>query len=168
MWPFRKNNSDSFPPTPAWKPCVPVDIDRTTETFAYYTDRSARFAVFENGTCIAVRDQVSDTELHAKSVLDQIYNFHPDFNPMEMDDGNFMVTFSQPGSASIVFIDEFEANRDYIDENHLDGVVRDEVLLNADNQPNTFDDRGKIGLFGRARMFLDAEDPVVIRIWTPS
>ena len=77
-----------------------------------------------------------------------------------------MVGYSQP-AYSVVFKEELEANRDYIDRNHLDGVVRAEVLLNARGEPNNFDDRGKIGLFGRARMFLDAQTPVVVQIWTP-
>ena len=50
----------------------------------------------------------------------------------------------------------------------LDGVVRAEVLLNAKREPNKFDDIGKIGLFARARMFLDAQNPVVVKIWTPN
>jgi hypothetical protein len=51
--------------------------------------------------------------------------------------------------------------------NHLDGVVRDEVLLNAEKKPNVFDDRGMMGLFGRARMFLDAQKPEVLRVLRP-
>ncbi len=168
MWPFRKKKSADFPPKPTWKPNVPVDIDRTVETFAYYTDQRARFAVFEHGTCIAVADGITDIESHAKTVLDKIYNYHPDFNPLEMDDGNFMVTYSQPGSASIVFRDEFDSNREYISDNHQGGLTRGEVVLNADNEPNVFDDRGKLGLFARARMFLDAQNPNVVRVWAPS
>jgi hypothetical protein len=30
-----------------------------------------------------------------------------------------------------------------------------------------FDNRGKIGLFGRARMFLDAQNPNVVCVWSP-
>ena len=162
-----ENSPDDFPPKPKWKPNLPVDIERTIQTFAYYSDKKQAFAVFQNGTCVLIPDGSSNTEGTAKEILNKVYNFHPDFNPQAMDDGNFMVSYSQP-AYSIVFKDEFEKNRDYIEQNHLDGVVRAEVLLNAKHEANKFDDIGKIGLFARARMFLDAQNPVVVEIWKPA
>lgn len=158
---------DDFPPKPKWKPNVPVDIDRTIQTFAYYSDKKRTFAVFQNGTCVLIPDGSSNLESAAKEILNKVYNYHPDFNPQSMDDGNFMVSYSQP-AYSVVFKDEFERNRDYIDQNHIDGVVRAEVLLNAKGEQNKFDDIGKIGLFARSRMFLDAQNPVVVKIWKPN
>ena len=155
-----------FPPKPKWKPTVPVDIPRTVKTFAYYTDKRRAFAVFTHGTCVLLPDGSQDADTDAKDILDKVYRYHPDFNPQTMDDGNFMVNYSQP-AYSVVFKDEVETHRAYIDQNHLDGVVRAEVLLNAKGEPNKFDDRGKVGLFGRARMFLDAQSPVVVQIWRP-
>jgi hypothetical protein len=158
--------SDDFPPKPKWKPNLPVDIEKTVQTFAYYSDKKKTFVVFENGTCVLIPDGSSVPENTAKEILGKVYNYHPDFNPQVMDDGNFMISYSQP-AYSIVFKDEFEKNRDYIEQNHLDGLVRAEVLLNAKREPNKFDDIGKIGLFARARMFLDAQNPVVVKIWKP-
>ena len=155
-----------FPPKPKWKPTVPVNIPKTIETFAYYTNQKRDFAVFTHGTCVVLPGGSKDPEKDAKEILDKVYRYHPDFNPQAMDDGHFMVSYSQP-AFSIVFKEELEAHRDYIDRNHLDGVVRAEVLLNAKGEPNKFDDPGKIGLFGRARMFLDAQTPVVIQICRP-
>jgi hypothetical protein len=155
-----------FPPKPKWKPTVPVDIERTVASFAHYTDRSRTFVVFEHGTCVVVPESSTDPEGEAKRLLDAVYNFHPDFNPRQMDDGNFTVSYSQP-AFSVVFADEVKANRQYIDLNHLDGVVREEVLLDASGRQNQFDDRGKIGLFGRARMFMDAQSPRIVRVWRP-
>ena len=157
---------DDFPPKPKWKPNLPIDLQKTIETFAYYSDKKKTFAIFENGTCVVIPDGATNPEKQAKEILDKIYNYHPDFNPRKMDDGNFMVSYSQT-AYSIVFKDEFEKNRDYIEQNHLDGIVRAEVLLNAKHEPNKFDDLGKIGLFARARMFLDAQNPVVVKIWKP-
>jgi hypothetical protein len=157
---------DDFPPKPKWKPNLPIDLQKTIETFAYYSEKKKTFAIFENGTCVVIPDGATNPEKQAKEILDKVYNYHPDFNPRKMDDGNFMVSYSQP-AYSIVFKDEFEKNRDYIEQNHLDGIVRAEVLLNAKHEPNKFDDLGKIGLFARARMFLDAQNPVVVKIWKP-
>jgi hypothetical protein len=155
-----------FPPKPKWKPSIPVDLPRTVKTFAYYTDRRRSFAVFKNGTCVLLPDGSLQADLDAKGILDKVYRYHPDFNARPMDDGHFLVGYSQP-AYSIVFSDEFEAHRQYIEQHHLDGVVRDEVLLNAKGEPNKFDDDGKIGLFARARMFLDAQNPEVVQIWRP-
>jgi len=161
------NLPDDFPPKPKWKPNLPVDTERTIQTFAYYSDRKRTFAIFQNGTCVLIPDGSSAPESAAKEILNKVYNYHPDFNPKAMDDGNFMVSYSQP-AYSIVFKDEFEKNRAYIDQNHLDGLTRDEVLLNAKGEANKFDERGKIGLFARSRMFLDAQNPVVVKIWKPN
>ncbi len=164
--PKATQDADDFPPKPKWKPTVPVDIPRTVQTFAYYTDRKRTFAVFTHGTCVLLPEGSTDGEKDAKEILDKVYHYHPDFNPQAMDDGHFMISYSQP-AYSVVFKEELETHRDYIDRNHLDGVVRAEVLLNAKGEPNKFDDRGKVGLFGRARMFLDAQAPVVVQIWRP-
>ena len=158
---------DDFPPKPKWKPNLPVDIERTIQTFAGYSDKKHTFAVFQNGTCVLIPDGCTNLESTAKEILDRVYNYHPDFNPHLMDDGNFMVSYSQP-AFSVVFKDEFEKNRNYIDQNHLDGLTRDEVLLNANGEANKFDEQGKIGLFARSRMFLDAENPVVFKVWRPN
>src|SRR4030095_1366948 len=164
--PKTTQDVDDFPPKPKWKPTVPVDIPRTIQTFAYYTESKKAFAVFTHGTCVLLPDGSKDAEKDAKEILDKVYRYHPDFNPQTMDDGHFMVSYSQP-AYSVVFKEELETHRDYIDRNHLDGLVRAEVLLNAKGEANKFDDTGKIGLFGRARMFLDAQRPVVVQIWRP-
>jgi hypothetical protein len=157
---------NDFPPKPKWKPNIPVNIDKTIETFAYYTDKKKVFVIFKNGTCVLVPDGSEPTNA-ANEILKRVYNYHPDFNPRAMDDGNFLISYSQP-AYSIVFKDEYEKNRGYIDENHLDGLTRDEVLLNAKGEANKFDDSGKIGLFARSRMFLDAQKPEIVKIWRPS
>ena len=154
-----------FPPVPKWKPMVSVDIERTEKTFAYYLNHKSAFVIFANGTCIPINSP--NPEKEGKEILNKVYNFHPDFNPRQMDDGNFTVSYSQP-AYSIVFKDEFENNRAYIEENHLDGLTDGEVLINAQKERNKFDDRGKVGLFGRARMFLDAQNPIVAKIWRPT
>jgi transcriptional regulator with PAS, ATPase and Fis domain len=155
---------------PKWKPVMSIDIPRTIQTFARYTDHKRTFAVFTHGTCVLLPDGTEDAESDAKEILDKIYRQNPDFNPLAMDDGHVLVSYSQL-AYSVVFKDEFEAHREYIDDNHLDGVIQDEVLISSkprELKTNEFDERGKSGLLGRALMFLDAETPVVLQIWRPS
>jgi hypothetical protein len=161
---FGQKSADDFPPKPKWKPNVPVDINVVADRAAYYTDHKKTIVIFRNGTCVVLPAESSQPKQEAVAVLNAVFNYHPDFNPQKMDDGNFAITFSKPNCFAVVTNAEFEKNKDYIVKNHLDGVVKDEVLLNAKKEPNVFDDRGMIGLFGRARMFLDAQDPVVVKI----
>ncbi|NVO12371.1 MAG: hypothetical protein HXX16_20625 [Bacteroidales bacterium] len=155
---------DDFPPKPKWKPNLPVDIDLIYQTAKYYLDGKLQFAIFQNGTVTFFPKYVDNIEESAKASLDKIYNFHPDFNPKTMDDGNYIIEYSQP-AFTIVFKDEIEKNWDYIEKNHLDGVCRAEVLTDGQGRHNVFDEIGKISLFGRAKMFLDAQTPVVVKIY---
>lgn len=164
--PSSSRKRGDFPPKPAWKPTVPVDISKTVQNFAYYTDYKRVFVIFMHGTCILLPDDSENPESDAKKILKKVYYYHGDFKSDLMDDGHFLITYSQP-AYSIVFRDEVEHNRDYIERNYLDGIVRAEVLINARGERNKFDDRGKIGLFGRARMFMDAQNPTIAQTWRP-
>ena len=120
-----------------------------------------QIAVFEFGTIVIFPERVSDINSSALQTLDMIYNAHPDFNPKLMDDGNYLIEYSQP-AFTIVFKDEIENHWNYIDENHIDGICTDEVLINANGEHNVFNEIGKICLFGRSKMFMDAQSPKVV------
>lgn len=83
-----------------------------------------------------------------------------------MDDGNYIVQYSQP-AFTIVFKEEIEKHWDYIDKNHQDGICRAEVLIDGQGRHNVFDKIGKICLFGRTKMFIDAQDPKVVKTFEP-
>lgn len=163
---FNKKKLD-FPPKPTWKPNLPINIDLIFEKARYYTNGKLQFAIFQNGTVAFFSNKVESIENCAKESLAKIYNSHPDFKPLTMDDGNYLIEYSQP-AFTIVFKDEIENHWDYIEKNHLDGVCKDEVLLNVHGQPNVFDNIGKLSLFGRAKMFLDAQNPKVVKIFNPT
>jgi hypothetical protein len=124
-------------------------------------------AIFRNGTIVLFANKVENIEESALSTLDRIYNAHPDFKPITMDDGNYLIEYSQP-AFTIVFKDGIENHWDYIEKNHLDGICRAEVLINAQGQRNNFDKIGKICLFGRAKMFMDAQAPEIVRTFDPT
>lgn len=159
--------NDNFPPIPNRQPNLSIDIDLIYEKAKYYTGHKLQFAIFQNGTVTYFENKVDNIEDSAKSSLDKIYNFHPDFNPLTMDDENYLITYSQP-AFTIVFKNEVEKNWEYINKNHLDGICRDEVLINAQGQQNVFDRIGKICLYGRAKMFMDAQAPKIIKTFDPN
>ncbi len=158
----KKEEPVDFPP----KPNLPIDIDTILERAKYYTGQKLQLAIFSHGTVVLIPERVTDIAAQGLTTLDKIYNFHPDFKPMTMDDGNYLVEYSQP-AFTIVFKDELEKHWDYIDKNHLDGLCTYETLLNGNGEPNKFDRIGKICLFGRAKMFQDAQDPKVVMTFDP-
>ncbi|OEK04240.1 hypothetical protein [Roseivirga misakiensis] len=155
------SKSKDFPPKPKWKPNPHKDLNIILEKAKYYTKEKLQIAVFEYGTVVIFPEQVTDIESSAKVTLDKIYKSHPDFNPRKMDDDNYLIEYTQP-AFTIVFKEEIDSNWDYIDENHQDGICRDEVLINALGQRNVFDKVGKICLYGRSKMFMDAQFPKVL------
>jgi hypothetical protein len=157
----NKKEPIDFPPKPKWKPNLPIDLNQILDKAKYYTGDKIQIAVFEFGTVVIFPQKVDDINSSALKTLDLIYKSHPDFNPREMDDGNFLIEYSQP-AFTIVFKEEVEKNWNYIDENHLDGICTDEVLINSDGERNVFNEIGKICLFARSKMFMDAQNPKVV------
>ncbi len=153
-----------FPPKPKWKPEVPVDIPRTIAAFLYYFNRKKTLVVFAHGTCVPVSAGCAEPEKEAMQALRGVFYSHPDFRTLPMDDGNYMISYSD-AAFSVVFRDELDANRKYIEQHHLEGLTEDEVLRGPKAAGGGFEELGKIGLFGRSRMFLDAQNSVVSEIW---
>jgi hypothetical protein len=164
---FKKNKDQDFPPKPNWKPDLPVDTNLIYEKAKYYTGDKLQFAIFQNGTVVIFPGKVNDIDASALEILDKIYNSHPDFKHIAMDDGNYLIQYSQP-AFTIVFKEEIEKHWPYIDQNHLDGICKAEVLINAKGQHNVFDNIGKICLFGRAKMFMDAQSRKIVKKFEPA
>ncbi|PWT76091.1 MAG: hypothetical protein C5B59_07415 [Bacteroidetes bacterium] len=93
---FNPKRKDTFPPKPKWKPNLPTDIDLIYEKTRYYTCDKLQFAIFQNGTVTIFPERVDDVGCGAISFLEKIYNFHADFKPMTMGDGNYLIGYSQP------------------------------------------------------------------------
>ena len=155
-----------FPPIPQWRPDTPINHHDILDRARYYTDNRLQLGVFRYGTVAFFATHVSDIEKEAKECLDKIYHYHADFKPINMDDGNYIIEYSQP-AFTIVFQHELDAHWDYIEKKHRQGVCSDEVLINGKGQHNVFDRIGKICLFGRAKMFMDAQGPEIVKVFDP-
>jgi len=160
----QANSDDSFPPVPEWEPDIEVPIDQIVDRFAYYTDGGKDFVVFTHGTCAIVSDGLSDTEAaeEAMGIVSQIFNYHPDMNPRNMDDGNILISYNHP--AYNVVIDSITTEHmATIEQNHQKALARAEVLITPQGN-NKFDEFGMKALFGRCYFFMDAKNPVVSRV----
>jgi hypothetical protein len=83
-------------------------------------------------------------------------------NPLPMKDENVLVRYSHD-AANLVLKDVADQNWSEIEKNHQRALATDEVLITPSGQ-NQFDDFGKKALFGRCYMFMDAQDPKIVRI----
>ncbi|NNE86783.1 MAG: hypothetical protein HKN27_01800 [Silicimonas sp.] len=153
-----------FPPKPAWTPSFFPNLDEIVERVRHYGRNAHDFVVFQKTTCCLVPPGLSDTEAEkaAVEVLQKIISFHPDMNPQTMADGNILVGYNHP-AYNVIPLDFARQHWREIEERHLDGLTRDEVLVTPLG-PNVFDDVGKMALLGRSYMFMDALSATVVRI----
>ncbi|MFH0727896.1 MAG: hypothetical protein V2B19_16340 [Pseudomonadota bacterium] len=160
----KKQPPRKFPPVPDWKPAIQQPMEKIVDRFLYYTGGTHDFAVFEHGTCALLPDNLTDQEvvIAAKEILSRIYNFHPDMNPTDMDDGNILIRYNHP-AFNVVLSDIAQAHWGEIDRNHQRALVTSEVLITPLGN-NIFDDFGKKVLFGRCYMFMDAQSPNIVKI----
>ncbi|MDD2272170.1 MAG: hypothetical protein PHP95_10855 [Desulfuromonadaceae bacterium] len=114
--------------------------------------------------CCSLNEGLSDGEADtfAKEVLSKIYNYHPDMNPLDMDDGGILVRYNHP-AVNVVLNEVVQENWSEIDRRYLEALATDEVLITPLGH-NVFDDFGKKALFGRCFMFMDAQNPKVEKI----
>ena len=155
---------ESYPPVPAWEPEIKLPIEEIIDRFRYYTDGKKDFVVFEHGTCAIVSDGLTDEHAseEAREILSEIYNYHPDMNPQNMDDGNILISYNHP-AYNVVLDSVTTEHFKVIDQHHQSALARAEVLITPLGN-NVFDDHGKKALFGRCYFFMDAKNPVVAKI----
>ena len=152
------------PPVPKWKPEFSATLDAQLERMIFYTNQSKDLAIFKNGTLVVLEDGLSDKEAktYAFEILSKIYNFHPDMNPIQMKDGNIMVQYNHP-AYNIVINDFVENHMKVIEVKHLDALAESEVLITPLGN-NKFDTFGMKSLYGRTFMFMDAQEPEIVKI----
>ncbi|MDO6525363.1 hypothetical protein Q4519_06655 [Motilimonas sp. 1_MG-2023] len=164
VFPLHASNK-VFPPVPDWRPNFTAEAAMILEQLVFYTNDQKDMVQFSNGTLVLLPDRLSDTAAYdyALKVLSDIYNYHPDMKPIAMKDGNIVVQYNHP-AVNVVLTGFTAKHMDEIRQLHLNGLVTDEVLITPLGN-NIFDDFGMQALYGRALMFMDAQDPVIIRLY---
>lgn len=154
-----------FPPVPKWMPNFSASIESQLERMIFYTDQDKDLAQFSNGTIVILEDGLDDEEAkqYASEVLSEIFNYHPDMSPVDMKDGNILVQYNHP-AYNVVLTEFTKKHMDVIKSRHLDALATDEVLITNLGQ-NKFDEFGMQALYGRAFMFMDAQNPEVVRVY---
>lgn len=163
--PTETRTERQFPPVPKWRPTFSISNDEVLERLIHYFNDQADLVVFEFGTAVLVPDGLNDGDAKqfAREALSRVFHFHPDMEPLLMDDGNILISYNGP--VYNVVKDEFAVEHiDTILARHLDALATDEVLFTPAG-PNKFDEFGMKALYGRAFMFMDAQDPDNERIY---
>jgi hypothetical protein len=168
---FKRDNPppkpplEQFPPVPKWRPGIEQPIEAIVERVLHYTHGKRDLAVFQHGTCVVLpQNGLPESQVIqlAKGILDEIYKYHPDMNPVPADDGNVVIQYNHP-AINVVLSSFAQTHWEEIERNHQDALATSEVLMTPLG-PNKFDDFGKKALFGRCFMFMDAQNPEVVRV----
>ncbi len=159
------SDEKQFPPVPDWQPSFSAPIENQLERMVYYTDRKRDLAVFKHGTVVVLEADMNDVAAkeYALKVLSDIYNYHPDMNPLNMDDGNIMVQYNHP-AYNVVITKFIEEHLNVIRSKHLQALATDEVIITGAGS-NKFDDFGMKALYGRTFMFMDAQSPEIVQVF---
>jgi hypothetical protein len=153
-----------FPPVPEWKPSFNSSPEEIVAIFKYYSNSKRDFVVFNNLTVAIIEDGLDDKKAieMATQTLNQIYHFHPDMTPQNMDDGNILISYKHP-AFNIAVEKTAKEYWSEIEANYLRALCTSEVLLTPLGA-NKFDDFGKKALWARCYFFMDAQNPKVLRI----
>ena len=153
-----------FPPVPDWQPQIVQPLEAIVDRVRYYTDRKRDFAVFTHGTFALLPEGLDDADAQALALraLHGVFHAHPDMHPRAMDDGNVLVTYKN-NVASLALDAVTREHWQEIDSRHQQALATHEVLITPLGS-NVFDEFGKKALFARCYMFMDAQEPQVVRI----
>lgn len=83
-------------------------------------------------------------------------------HPLSMDDGNILVRYNHD-VLTVVLENVASDHWNQIEREHQRALATDEVLITPMG-PNKFDGFGMKALFGRCFMFMDAQNPTVVRV----
>ncbi len=165
LLPVAAGEEERFPPRPDWQPDFSISNDQVLERMIYYLDDGADIVVFEHGTAVVLPAGLTDADASGFAVktLSLIFNAHPDFNPLNMDDGNILVAYNHPAYNVVIsaFADQHIKT---IKARHLEALATDEVLIGPDGA-NKFNEFGMKALYGRTFMFMDAADPKIALLY---
>ena len=154
-----------FPPVPKWQPDFSVAVEQVLERMVYYSNSEKDIVMFKNGTAVILPSEMNDDEAkeYALKVVSEIYNYHPDMKPLDMDDGNILVEYNKP-AYNVVINDFANKHIETIKKEHLNGLATAEVLFTPQGN-NVFNEFGMKALYGRTFMFMDAQKSEIVEIY---
>lgn len=151
-------------PRPKWTPGFSMPSEHVIERISYYTNEEKDFVVFKNGTCVVVKDRLSEEKAirQASEFLSKVLYLKPSMDPIEMEDGNTLVRYGFP-VYNLVIRSVAQNHQSEISANHMDGLIGCEQI-ETELGLNKFDTFMQHALLGRSYFYQDVVDPIVIDI----
>jgi len=144
-----------------WEPQSRVQLDQVASQVKKYMDDEAKFALFDNGSCLMLKDKsnieniIQGAMKEARKILD--------FKVYPMNDGDFLVFFASP---LLVYVgkEEFWDQRDEIERRKVDLKFKSEELIAlGDRVPDDM----LVGLYARGKLQNDAWSNFKYKIINP-
>lgn len=148
-------------PRPVWVPATVPTIQWTLDHLREYLP-GKELTVFRNGTCVVSPHlQTPPTDAACRERLLSVVKYHPDFKVRRHGSGDFLVTF-RGGVGGVMPGEMMRSNQATLRaEAYSQGKLPSEIL--KEEEGTSTDDTDLIaGLYVRARLYLDAESPVVV------
>ncbi|MDH5433346.1 MAG: hypothetical protein OEY19_05330 [Gammaproteobacteria bacterium] len=136
-------------------------MDQVASQVKKYMDDEAKFALFDNGSCLMLKDKsnieniIQGAMKEARKILD--------FKVYPMNDGDFLVFFASP---LLVYVgkEEFWDQRDEIERRKVDLKFKSEELIAlGDRVPDDM----LVGLYARGKLQNDAWSNFKYKIINP-
>ncbi len=146
---------------PNWKPEITPPIDWVTDHLRKYS-AGKHCTVFENGSCVFWQKSKVFSDADCKEALLTVVQQHPDFKVRRHPDGNLLVTF-KGGVGGIMSGEILQQNFSVLKAEALNKGMLDHEMLSSEDGDVVEDGDLIAGLYVRARLYLDAENPVVVK-----
>jgi hypothetical protein len=138
-----------------------IDKDRLADCVRHYSDEKFDAFLYKFGSWVFPSASGDKLEESNRRLAD-VGNNRINFDVREMDDGNYVVRFSEK-VFTVVLRDEYETLRERI-VSEANASAAEEVILGKSGEPS---EHLYIGLFGRTRLLRDIGEPEVVEMLSP-
>lgn len=150
-------------PRPSWTPTFIPTFDWTLDHLKLQLS-GKHFTIFKNGTCVIWPGGLALSEAECIATLNSVVMNHPDFKVRRSGTGDFLVTF-KGGVGGIMCGELLRQNYDILRLEALSIGLLPHEKIKSEKEDAVDDDLDLIaGLIVRARLYIDAELPVIARV----
>lgn len=153
-------------PKPSWTPSLVEDLGAIEELAAVYSSGQRAFVVYSAGTVVFSDTVQPRDDDDYNATLEEVVNHPPDFKVMPMQDGNYLVRFAGP-VAGIVIAEFFQQHEETILAGINDGGLLPGEQLVAPDGSQTSREHYLVGLYARAKLYLDANSATITGRFVP-
>ena len=153
-------------PKPSWTPSLVEDHGAIEKLAAVYSSGQRAFVVYGTGTVVFSDTAQARADGDYDATLEEVVNHPPDFKVMPMEDGNYLVRFAGPVTG-IVVADFFQQHKEAIVSGLNEGGLLPGEQLVVPEGSQMSDEHYRVGLYARAKLYVDASCSAISRRFIP-